>query len=1069
MRSLLSNIGRGLGALLLALPAVAQEAKPRAVAVSNGGFETSAASGVPGDWTLDGALPTGAVVRRVDAGRSGAAIELAADKPASLTVRSAPVALKVGRFYRLSAWLRTEGAAADPTTRYPTAVAATVAMQSFPFTNHAPAVAGTRGWTRVETTFVATTAADRVELQLGRNGSATGRAFFDDVAIEEIADVTEVIPLERVRWSGPGFRYEDRGWIYVHVEGAPYARGRQQGALLHEEIVAYAQKLAIRQNAKDPALGWNGLRTLADALMLRRFDPELLEEMKGIADGAAAAGATLYDRKLDLLDVATLNSAVDLDQMTSALPVTPSAITGKTFSPHDELEIPERLHKCSSLSATGPATKDGRPVFFQMFMWDGYTGLHFNVILDVAPERGHRFVMQTFPGGIHSGTDFYLSAAGLAIGETTVLQTPFEAEGEPQSSRIRRAIQYAGSIDEAAAILRERNNGMYTNDWTMADMKTGEAAILLLGTKQSKLWRSAATPAPFGTPGFLWANNNARDAAVRREVANQPEDAPFDSTFAPANRDVAFQQFYREFNGRIDAESVVDLMASSPINRPHALDGKVTDAEMAAQLVFMAHQGKTTQREKFPAPGNRRMPDLPGATPHLTHGYTTFSPIVVAEGLKAARAARAAATAQPAVARADEAKAIADRFDFKREELWAGSIFPASDADNWLVGGSASYWRLLRELPEKAAERPEALARALAGVRGRLLTLAAREGEFAAGRGGVAFDRYSPGQVPRLKGVFALHQLRLRAGTRAFLAFMKDFHAKHRSREVTTAEFFEAAGAALKLDVAAELKPWLERPGLPDPKPEATVAAAGRAWKVTVRVAQPADGAWPLASTVAIETAKARHVFPIRLDGASASATFTVPEKPTRVAFDALADVPVATDRFHSFSHFADDFSNTRIVYGTGRQLEANHTLALRFQSTLADGFSEILPPVVQDAAMDDATLAAHDLFVLGDPRDNAVLARLLPHLPLECGPGWFRFQGQTYGGDHDGLYLALPHPLPLAKGRTLHVFLSNTPLQLHEMTKTYRPGLPAWAVFEGDRVKKEGHFPVARFDLPLK
>ena len=105
-----------------------------------------------------------------------------------------------------------------------------------------------------------------------------------------------------------------------------------------------------------------------------------------------------------------------------------------------------------------------------------------------------------------------------------------------------------------------------------------------------------------------------------------PEDAPYDSTFSAWNRDLAFRRFYDEQKGRIDVEWAVRLMASSPINRPHACDGKVTDAQMAEKLVFMAHQGKVTLREKFPVPGSRRMPDLPGADPHLTYAYATFSP-----------------------------------------------------------------------------------------------------------------------------------------------------------------------------------------------------------------------------------------------------------------------------------------------------------------------------------------------------------------------------------------------------------------------------------------------------------
>ncbi len=1050
----------------MALPAAATpQAADRPVPVANAGFETAGTGGLPSGWSLVG-QPPGAVARAAAGGHGGAAsLELGAEAPASLAVLSDPLPLEIGHLYRLSGWVRTRGAKADPFARYPTAVAATLSMASFPFTNHSAAVGGTRDWTRVETTFVATAATDRVRLDLGRNGTATGQTWFDDVSLAEVGDVTEVIPLDRVRWEGPAFRYEERGWIFVHVEGAPYARGRQFGKLVADEMAAYIQKLSIRRDAKDPADGWSSLRTLADALMLRRYDPEYLEEMKGIADGAAAGGAEVHGRKVDLLDVVAMNSSIDLDQMQGALPVTPNAVTGRTFlSAEDELTLPDRTHKCSSLTATGPATASGRPVFFQLFMWDGYTGVHFNVVLDVVPERGHRLVMQTFPGGIHSGTDFYMNDAGIVIGETTVLQTPFDADGTPQSNRIRKAIQYGSSIDEVAAILRERNNGMYTNDWTLADMRRGESAILLLGTRQSRLWRSTDAPAPFGTPGFLWANNNARDAAVRREVAAQPEDAPYDSTFTTWNRDVAFLRFYEEHKGRIDVESAVRLMASSPVNRPHACDGKVTDAAMAEKLVFMAHQGKVTLREKFPAAGSRRMPDLPGALPHLTYGYATFSPVVIAEQLKAAQAARA--ERKPATPPALETKAIADRYAFARDDLWRGSVFPASDPDNWLVAGSAAYWQVLRGLPEKAEDRPEALARQLGGLRSRLAYLTAHEGDLPAAKGGVAYDRYAPSFVPRIKGAFALHQLRLLSGNRAFFAFMKGFFARHRGQEVTTAQFLAAARESLGRDVEPDLRPWLDRTGVPDVTPALDVARQGEQWRVTLNVTQPAE-AYRLASAVAVEGAGTRRLFPVVVEGARSSATFTVPEKPDRVLFDALADFPAATGRHHAFSSFAEDFTRTLIVYGTGRQIEANHTLALRFQQVLADAFSEILPPVVQDAEVDDEDLASHDLFVLGDPRDNALLARLRPRLPLEAGPGFFRFQGRTYADGRDGLYLALPSPF--SPQRVLHVVLANSPLQLHEMTKTYRAGLPAWVAFRGEKVEAEGHFPPERFDLAVR
>ena len=102
---------------------------------------------------------------------------------------------------------------------------------------------------------------------------------------------------------------------------------------------------------------------------------------------------------------------------------------------------------------------------------------------------------------------------------------------------------------------------------------------------------------------------------------------------------IAFNEFYREHKGKIDSTAAVNLWASSPVNMSHACDGKITDSEMAGQMVFLAHHGKVTLREKFPTAGWRYLPDLPGAEPHLSLGYSVVSPIFVADRLKAARAA----------------------------------------------------------------------------------------------------------------------------------------------------------------------------------------------------------------------------------------------------------------------------------------------------------------------------------------------------------------------------------------------------------------------------------------------
>ncbi len=340
--------------------AVADEEVP----LANAGFERLSPDGAVTDWGMDVAQSSAgsAIVASTDAVHGGVgSLELVVRGHGTVTAESAPVALEVGRLYRLSAWIRTDGAVSDPMTKYPTAVPACLTMASFPFTNHTEAVGGDSDWTRVESLFFATRSEDRVRLHLGRNGNARGAAWFDDVRLERVDDITEYIPLETVRWSGNGFRYEDRGWIVVHIEGEPYRPGPPVRLLVADEIVSYIFKLGVLANEADPEAGWRRLRFECDTLFLRSYDEEYLREMKGIADGAADAGGEAWGRPLDLVDIVTINSVVDLGQLEDAIEITPHALTGEAFiAPDEELEIAPEKHSCSAFAATGPATSDRR-------------------------------------------------------------------------------------------------------------------------------------------------------------------------------------------------------------------------------------------------------------------------------------------------------------------------------------------------------------------------------------------------------------------------------------------------------------------------------------------------------------------------------------------------------------------------------------------------------------------------------------------------------------------------------------------------------------------------------------
>ncbi len=134
-----------------------------------------------------------------------------------------------------------------------------------------------------------------------------------------------------VQRYGPAYRYPQAGWVVLHIEGEPYERGYQHGKLMAAEIADHVATLATARSPKSPETGWRDQRLLVNALFLRRYDKEYLEEMKGIADGAAAAGAKFDDRAIDLLDIVALNSGIEIDFLQDNLEATPNGLEAMKF------------------------------------------------------------------------------------------------------------------------------------------------------------------------------------------------------------------------------------------------------------------------------------------------------------------------------------------------------------------------------------------------------------------------------------------------------------------------------------------------------------------------------------------------------------------------------------------------------------------------------------------------------------------------------------------------------------------------------------------------------------------
>jgi len=391
-------------------------------------------------------------------------------------------------------------------------------------------------------------------------------------------------------------RHEKAGWVYLHIEGSPRERGFQYGYLLSKEISA-----SITATRTDweflRATDWDWLLEKASKMFTGNIDPENLSELDGIVEGLRAAG---IQSSRD--EIIAYNAYFELAWY---------------WWPKELEKIKDGKEKpykqsCSAFIATGSMTSDGGIVLGHNSMF-GYWMASPNVIIDIMPEKGHRIMMQTFPGWIHSGTDFFVTDAGLVGAETTIAWFEgFDSTGVPEFSRMRRATQDAGSIDEWCAIMKQGNNGGYANAWLLGDVNTGEIARLELGLKYVGFERKR--------DGFFIGSNIAEDLRILRFETNSPDTDIRQSNVA---RRVRWKQLMAQHTGKIDlalgkkfeADHYDVYLAedhpgertlcghwelegrpfqqwpTAPNDPAGTLDAKVVDTKMAKQMSFAARWG----------------------------------------------------------------------------------------------------------------------------------------------------------------------------------------------------------------------------------------------------------------------------------------------------------------------------------------------------------------------------------------------------------------------------------------------------------------------------------------------
>lgn len=400
-----------------------------------------------------------------------------------------------------------------------------------------------------------------------------------------------------------GYRYDENGWIYIHIEGKPYERGFQHGRLAAKELADIKRSLEYL-TYWNTGMKWQYFVDASERLFVPWIDQEIMDEIYGIADGAQNAGVDISWQ-----EVLAWNGYEEITDYWW-----PNEKSGK----YAKQEKSSKDH-CSAFIATGEATKDGRIVMAHNTWSEFETGQFSNLILDIAPSQGHRILMQSSPGYIDSFTDFFVTNAGLMGTETTIggfsLYDPNEA---PEFYRVRKAMQYSEDLTQFVEIMKKNNNGGYANTWLIGDTHTGEIMRYELGLQFYNVTMTKN--------GSFIGYNAPLDPRIRNLECSNTGYA--DIRRHQGARQVRLAELMAEHHGRLDTETGKIILADHhdvylkkdnpcsrtvdghyeldarefmsqpgrpvPFQPRGTVDGKVMDSIMARDLSFWARWGNSS-------------------------------------------------------------------------------------------------------------------------------------------------------------------------------------------------------------------------------------------------------------------------------------------------------------------------------------------------------------------------------------------------------------------------------------------------------------------------------------------
>jgi len=409
-----------------------------------------------------------------------------------------------------------------------------------------------------------------------------------------------------------GLRYDMNGWVYVSIKGKPFERGFAYGKLIKNDMKKVKEILDfIIYN--DYGVKWQFFVDCCKKYYSPKIKEqfrEFYDEMSGFAKGA--------DWPVD--EVVAWNNYFTLTESFWAnLPEEESiAVKGNVKTTMGSKEGGSgQQERCSAFIANGDWTKDGKIVVAHNNFSNFVDGQLAKYVVDLNPTSGNRILMMGFPGWIWSGTDFFVTSAGIIGTETTIGGFFAYQNNVPISCRIRDAMQYGKTLDDYEKMLLDGNSGDYANSWLFGDTNTNEIMRIELGLRFHKTERTKN--------GYFIGFNAPYDPRIRNlECVNTGFD---DIRRHQGARRVRLKQLMDQWKGHLDIETAKKIISDhydvylnkenpcsrtccshyeldpreymSDPSRPKpfqprgALDGNVCDTTMAQNMSFLLRWGNS--------------------------------------------------------------------------------------------------------------------------------------------------------------------------------------------------------------------------------------------------------------------------------------------------------------------------------------------------------------------------------------------------------------------------------------------------------------------------------------------